>query len=41
VHPLALASAAAGGLNAGAMINMDLVEEETAAAVRAYRRKTA
>jgi thioredoxin reductase (NADPH) len=34
-------SAAAGGLNAGAMINMDLIEEETAAAVATYRRKSA
>lgn len=34
-------SAAAGGLNAGAMINMDLIEEETVAAVATYRRKSA
>jgi thioredoxin reductase len=34
-------SAAAGGLNAGAMINMDLIEEETAAAVESHRRKSA
>ncbi len=34
-------SAAAGGLNAGAMINMDLIQEETAAAVDTYRRKSA
>jgi len=34
-------SAAAGGLNAAAMINMDLIEEETAAAVATYKRKSA
>ena len=34
-------SAAAGGLNAGAMINMDLIEEDTAAAVETYRRLSA
>ena len=34
-------SAAAGGLNAGAMINMDLIQEETAAAVEAYRKVSA
>ena len=34
-------SAAAGGLNAAAMINMDLIEEETAAAVASYRKKSA
>ena len=34
-------SAAAGGLNAGAMINMDLIEEETAAAVEEYRKVSA
>ncbi|MEP9363399.1 NAD(P)/FAD-dependent oxidoreductase [Nocardioides sp. CN2-186] len=34
-------SAAAGGLNAGAMINMDLIQEETAAAVEDHRRKSA
>ena len=34
-------SAAAGGLNAGAMINMDLIEEETAAAVETYREVSA
>ncbi|MFC6042465.1 NAD(P)/FAD-dependent oxidoreductase [Nocardioides hankookensis] len=34
-------SAAAGGLNAAAMINMDLIEEETAVAVETYRRKSA
>lgn len=34
-------SAAAGGLNAGAMINMDLIQEETVAAVEDYRRKSA
>lgn len=34
-------SAAAAGLKAAAMINMDLIEEETAAAVAAYRRKSA
>ncbi|GAA4707907.1 NAD(P)/FAD-dependent oxidoreductase [Nocardioides conyzicola] len=34
-------SAAAGGLNAGAMINMDLIEEETAAAVATYRKVSA
>ena len=30
-----------GGLNAAAMINMDLIEEETAAAVEGHRRKSA
>ena len=34
-------SAAAGGLNAGAMINMDLIQEETAAAVEEYRKVSA
>jgi len=34
-------TAAAGGMNAAAMINMDLIEEETAAAVEGYRRKSA
>jgi thioredoxin reductase (NADPH) len=34
-------SAAAGGLNAGAMINMDLILEETAAAVQTYRKVSA
>lgn len=34
-------SAAAGGLSAGAMINMDLVEAETATAVAAYRKVSA
>lgn len=34
-------SAAAAGLGAGAMINMDLIEEETAAAVATYKRKSA
>ena len=34
-------SAAAGGLNAGAMINMDLIQEETAAAVATYRKVSA
>jgi len=34
-------SAAAGGLNAGAMINMDLIQEETAAAVAEYRKVSA
>ena len=34
-------SAAAGGLNAGAMINMDLIEEETATAVATYRKVSA
>ena len=32
---------AAGGLNAGAMINMDLIQEETAAAVQEYRKVSA
>lgn len=34
-------SAAAGGLNAGAMINMDLIQEETTTAVEAYRKVSA
>ena len=34
-------SAAAGGLNAGALINMDLIEEETAAAVAKQERLSA
>lgn len=33
--------AAAGGLSAGAMINMDLIEEETAAAVATHRKVSA